>query len=242
MKRLLLSLVAILTCGALYAQMDVETSKPKRLAQSQLPMFKSVEINTNADITFIYVDDPNKCHIMYDLKGSFDTKFAYSVTADSLLKISERSVPKRKERSEVTIYHNRLERLDISKAKVVFNDPLRCKMVDFVASSSASLNCEMDNMDVKVSASGGSRVELSGQSRYVSVSATSNSTVVYLANLVTTSAWINATQGATVMVQPEERLVVKSTMGAVVKYGGAPEIFRAEQSLVGGEVFHVEEF
>ncbi len=242
MKRFLLSLVAILTCGALYAQMDVETSKPKRIAQAQLPPFTAVEINTNADVTFIYAEDLNKCHIMYDLKGSFDTKFAYSVTADSLLKISERSVPKRKERTEVTIYYNRLDRLDVSKAKVVFNDPLRGKMVDFVASSAGSINCEMDNMDVKVSASGGSHVELSGHSRYVSVSASSNSTVVYLANLVTTAAWINASQGATVMVHPEERLEVKATMGAVVKYSGAPKIFRAEQSLVGGEVFHVEEF
>ncbi len=240
MKKLLLTICSLVLCCVGYAQMNLEAIDPNAVPNSTLTPFTSVDIIASMIIRMERVDSPEECRIKYDLKGEVDSKFNYYVK-DSVLYIRERAIFKRTTISEAVIYYHDLKSMTISRSKVSLEGgALKCSLFDLKLLSESVFVGEVMCDDLKVSVQSRSRATLSGSSKYLTVEAMSNGQAD-LQHVSSVAAWVDASNGATVDVAIEERLDVKSSVGAVVRYYGAPTIVRSQKSLIGGEVFNVQE-
>ncbi|MFR9603586.1 MAG: DUF2807 domain-containing protein [Rikenellaceae bacterium] len=239
MKKLLLSIFALALSCVGYAQMNLEAINPDAVASSSLSTFTSIDIIAPMIIRLERVDSPEECKIKYDLKGVTDSKFNFEVK-DSVLYIRERVLFKRTSISEAVIYYHDLKSLTVSRAKVSLSGgAIKCSLFDLKLLTESVFVGGVECDDLKVSAQNRSRATLSGSSKYVTVEAISSG-VADLQNVSSVAAWVSASNGATVEVAVSERLDVKSSAGAVVKYHGNPSIVRSQKPLIGGEVFQID--
>ncbi len=239
MKKLIIYILTLMICDIAYGQMNLESINPQGVPNASLAPFCKVDINAPMLIRMERVSSLEECKIKYDLKGEVDSRFEFEV-ADSVLKIREKSNSKRMTISEAVIYYTDLKEISISRAKVTFEQNVEREMLDITLLSEGVITANIDCMDIKLSASGRSRVNITGQSKYASINASSGSNID-LTLFDCTAAWVDASHSATVELDVSERLEVKSIVGAVVKYHGNPSIVRSEKSLIGGEIFQVKE-
>lgn len=240
MIKTLLNILLILLCQVSYGQMTVNKTTSEGAVTAILPQFNSVDINAPMKLKFVRVDSAKENRIEFDLKGVTDSRFEYSIK-DSTLHISERASLRRTTTSEAIIYHSTpIRKVEVVRADIAFDSPLSSKLLDFKLHSEARLKCRVECEDMMLNISGRSTARVTGESRYLSISALSNSTAI-LRDVTTLSTWVDASYGATVEVHAGERLAVKSVVGAVVRYYGKPSIIRSGDSLIGGEILNMED-
>ncbi len=237
MGKLLIYILALMVGNVAYGQMNLEAVKPGGVPTVELMPFTEIDINAPMLIRLERVSSEEECRIKYDLKGTVDSKFEFDVV-DGVLKIRERSSSKRITISEAVIYYSQLDKISVSRAKVTFEQPVECLMFDIALSSEGVFVGDVESQDLKLTVSGRSRASITGESKYLSVTASSGS-IVDLTQVSCIAAWVEASHSATVELCVDERLEVKSVMGAVVRYVGDPVIVRSERSLIGGEIFHI---
>lgn len=80
--------------------------------------------------------------------------------------------------------------------------------------------------------SGNSAVDLTGATKYYTLTATSKSKV-NTRELISQSVRVSATSGSEVYVEAQERLEIASDTGATVFYRGEPVILRTATKLMG---------
>lgn len=234
MKRFLLSIFAILSAATLLAQ---ETTTPNiGPIRENLASFSSIDVNAPIKLTLIKIDKSEAPYIVYDTKGVYTSKFEFEVLkkGNGVLKIEERSDPKRESVTEVEVYFNELTDISISKADTSVVGTLTSQLLDLYISNDSHLVADIDTLDIKVYASGKCCIVLTGEARYQTVDI---STADYnAAKLSTVSTVASSSHNATVKVNASERLEAKSSTGGKILYCIEPVILRSEITLFGGEI------
>lgn len=234
MKRFLLSIFALLCATNLMAQESVATNLGP--IKESLPSFTSIDINAPIKLKLIKIDKAETPYIIYDTKGVYTSKFTYEVQKkdNGVLKIDERSDPKRESVTEVEVYFNELTDLSISKADTTVEGILTSQLLDIYISNDSHFVAEIDTLDVCVYASGKCSIILTGEARYQTVDI---STAEYnAAKLKTVSTVASSSHNAVVKVNATERLEAKTSTGGKILYATEPMILRSAITLFGGEI------
>lgn len=234
MKRFLLSIFALLCATNLMAQESVATNLGP--VKESLPSFTSIDINAPIKLKLIKIDKAETPYIIYDTKGVYTSKFTYEVQkkGNGVLKIDERSDPKRESVTEVEVYFNELTDLSISKADTTVEGTLTSQLLDIYISNDSHFVAEIDTLDVCVYASGKCSIILTGEARYQTVDI---STAEYnAAKLKTVSTVASSSHNAVVKVNATERLEAKTSTGGKILYATEPVILRSAITLFGGEI------
>lgn len=219
---------------SLYAvaqETQVIESKP---IKEFLSSFSIINVDAPVKMELIKVGSDEAPYIIYDTKGA-DSKFTFGVDSkNKVLKITERSDPKRESVTEVKVYFNELSDISISKAKVVVEGTIESQMLDLYISNDAHFIADIDVMDVVTFAGGKSRVMLTGKARYHSADVSASE--YDAGGLVTVSTSAESGHNAVVKVNASERLEVKTATGGKIFYNTRPVILRSEVTLFGGEI------
>ena len=130
MKRALLSIFAILSLFNVCAQeAPVANIGP---VKETLSSFKAIDINAPIKLKLTKIDKTETPYIVYDTKGAYTSKFTFEVQNrdGGILKIEERSDPKRESVTEVEVYFNELTDISISKADTTVDGVLDSQLLD----------------------------------------------------------------------------------------------------------------
>ena len=234
MKRFIISIFAIFCITNISAQET--TSEQSGPVQMNLSSFTAIDVNAPIKLKLIKIDKSETPYIIYDTKGVYTSKFSVEVEKkrNGILKIEERSDPKRESTTEVSVYFNELTDISISKADVTIDGTLKSNLLDLYLSNGTHFTADIDALDTKVTASGKCCIVLTGHSRYQTVDI---STAEYnAAKLETLSTVASSSHNAIVKINATERLEAKTSTGGKILYHIEPVILRTEITLFGGEI------
>lgn len=232
MRTILLIIATLITAVQLSAQ-EVPTTASGPIKQG-LTRFSSIDVDAPIKLTLIEISEEEIPYIVYDTKEVYTSKFSFEVDKNGVLKIRERNDPKRESITEVQVYYNYLENINIAKADVVAESIIDAPLLDIYISNDAHFIAEIDTQDLKIYITGRCRVEISGEALYQTADVAS---AVYNAvNLSTMSTTVSVSHNANATVDAYQRLEAKSSTGGTISYKSFPEIYRQDLSLFGGEV------
>lgn len=247
MKKSILSALALLLTLAVRAQADFETGttvpateaatlSPTERSEWLMP-FGAVVIDATAEVRFVAVSAAEAPRIVYDTKGDYTTKFRAEVR-DGVLRIRERADSHRLERTIVTVHYTALQSLTVTDAKVTFGNLLTASMFDLTIGARASFEAEIAVDDLAMELSGDSRATLSGKARYLTLTASTGQ--VDAAELECMSAVVSVKNKARVTIDATDRLEAKSATDGTIGYRREPNLLRATQSLLAGDIGRIE--
>ncbi len=235
MKIQISSAIALLFSFAGFAQtiepISLESSDTAQ--QEWLQSFSAVEINAPLNILFIRIPAAEAPKIIYDTKGAYTTKFRFDIK-NHVLRINEKADSRRPEQTIVTVYYNSLESLSLFDATASFREPLIADLFDLTIGSRAALTTTLNVKDLKMNVTGNSSVTLDGSARYLTLDASTGK--VDALNLVVMAARVNATSGASVMLDATERLEATTSTSGTVYYKTEPSIMRGGIHFMGGNI------
>lgn len=239
MKKMILSAVmlALAACG--FAQERGTEAVPEPGMRSEwLPSFTSVVVAAPLDIRFIRVPDTQAPKIEYDTKGSYTTKFKAEVK-DKVLRITEKYDSRRAARTQVTVYFNDLQSVNVSDAAATFEGTLCATLLDLWVDGRASLTASLDIKDLRMELSGHSSATLSGSARYLTLMLSTGSLLAQ--KLETMSAQVNVTGSGSADLWVTDRLEAKTSTGGKIAYRGNPSIVRGGSKFMGGDIKQITE-
>ena len=235
MKIQISSAIALLFSFAGFAQtiepISLESSDTAQ--QEWLQSFSAVEINAPLNILFIRIPAAEAPKIIYDTKGAYTTKFRFDIK-NHVLRINEKAESRRPEQTIVTVYYNSLESLSLFDATASFREPIIADLFDLTIGSRAALTTTLDVKDLKMNVTGNSSATLDGSARYLTLDASTGK--VDALNLVVMAARVNATSGASVMLDATERLEATTSTSGTVYYKTEPSIMRGGIHFMGGNI------
>ncbi len=235
MKIQISSAIALLFSFAGFAQtiepISLESSDTAQ--QEWLQSFSAVEINAPLNILFIRIPAAEAPKIIYDTKGAYTTKFRFDIK-NHVLRINEKADSRRPEQTIVTVYYNSLESLSLFDATASFREPIIADLFDLTIGSRAALTTTLDVKDLKMNVTGNSSATLYGSARYLTLDASTGK--VDALNLVVMAARVNATSGASVMLDATERLEATTSTSGTVYYKTEPSIMRGGIHFMGGNI------
>ncbi len=235
MKIQISSAIALLFSFAGFAQtiepISLESSDTAQ--QEWLQSFSAVEINAPLNILFIRIPAAEAPKIIYDTKGAYTTKFRFDIK-NHVLRINEKADSRRPEQTIVTVYYNSLESLSLFDATASFREPIIADLFDLTIGSRAALTTTLNVKDLKMNVTGNSSATLDGSARYLTLDASTGK--VDALNLVVMAARVNATSGASVMLDATERLEATTSTSGTVYYKTEPSIMRGGIHFMGGNI------
>ncbi len=238
MKKMMLAFVAVLMAFTGFAQTQTDENTTATPQSEWLQTFSSIEISGPMDVVLVAVSGEQAPKISWDTKGAYTSKFRYQVK-DRVLRLSERTDPRRPERTTVTIYYNTLQELRVDDARVTCQDALRSDLFDLYVEGQASLEAELDVKDLKMELSGQSTAKLSGTARYMTLTATSGT--VSAEALEVMSATVESRSSASVRINVSERIDARTSMKGTITFKGKPSIVRgAGVRFMGGSIVGIE--
>ena len=227
-------MICIFMFAAFGLSAQTDTSSASQPMKQGLTRFTAIDVDAPIKLILTKIDEYDVPYIIYDTKEVYTSKFSFDVDRNGVLKIRERSDSKRESITEVEVFYNTLDTIIISKADVTAEGVIATTLLDIEISSDAHFTAEIDTLDLKISLTGQSVVELNGSALYQTADI---STGLYSAiNLKTMSATVFASHNAHIMVDASQRLEAKTATGGVISYKSKPEIYREDVSLFGGEV------
>lgn len=227
-------MICIFMFAAFELSAQGDASSASQPMKQGLTRFTTIDVDAPIKLTLTKIDEYDVPYIIYDTKEVYTSKFSFEVDRNGVLKIRERQDPKRENITEVEVFYNTLDTIIISKADVTAMGVINTPLLDIYISNDAHLNAEIEALDLKISLTGKSIVELKGSALYQTADI---STGQYSAlNLSTMSSTASASHNAIVMIDAYQRLEAKTTTGGTISYKSLPEIYREDISLFGGEV------
>lgn len=198
-----------------------------------LAPFNTLDVDASVKLTLVKIKEHEAPYIIYDTKGAENPKFSFEVK-DKKLKVRERYDSSRKTVTDVTIGFTSLTDISIARADATVKDVLTAQLLDLYITKDAHFTAEVNVLDIMVYASGDSRIELSGETRYHTADISS---AHYNAHeMMSVSSIVSASHSAVVRVNAEERLELKTTTGGKIFYYTQPVILRTEVTTFGGEI------
>lgn len=235
MKKLAMTLLMLTLFGATQAQTAATESGEQR---EWLTSFTAVEVAAPLDIRFVQVPDTEAPKIIYDTKGSYTTRFRFEVR-DRVLTVSERPDARRSERTQVTVYYNRLERIAIADATATFDSTLVATVLDLTVGGMAQVKAKLDVKDLKLEQTGKSHASLTGAARYLSLYLSSGS--LDAGALEVMSAEANVTGSGSASLWVTDRFEGRTSTGGKIAYRGNPTIIRGGEKFMGGDITRIGE-
>ena len=232
MRTILLIIATIFTAVQLSAQ-EIPSTTSGPIKQG-LTRFSKIDVDAPIKLTLIEISENEIPYIVYDTKEVYTSKFSFEVDKNGVLKIRERNDPKRESITEVQVYYNFLEDINIAKADVVAESVIDAPLLDIYISNDSHFVADVETLDVCVYASGKCSIIITGEARYQTVDV---STAEYNASkLETVSTVASSSHNAVVKVNASERLEAKTSTGGKVLYATEPVILRSAITLFGGEI------
>ena len=186
------------------------------------PDFHAVEVEGAMKVRFETADAEHPVGISY-----YANDFKVSKVENGVLKLRmQRS--KEADSLQVTVRYNTLSAVKVSGAAVHFAGLLKTNLLDVKVSGGARFETTLDAADLQLEVTGRSKVTLRGKVRYMD--AVVSTAVVDASQLQAMAVTVDASNKAEVTVQATERVVMKSTTGAVIRYAGNPSIERSHTS------------
>ena len=170
------------------------------------PDFHAVEVEGAMKVRFETADAEHPVGISYYANDFKAGKYVSKVENGVLKLRMQRS--KEADSLQVTVRYNTLSAVKVSGA--------------------ARFETTLDAADLQLEVTGRSKVTLRGKVRYMD--AVVSTAVVDASQLQAMAVTVDASNKAEVTVQATERVVMKSTTGAVIRYAGNPSIERSHTS------------
>ena len=234
MKKTILTVLMLCIVGLTRAESPANSGEQREWLTS----FTAVEVTAPVDLHFYRVPDTEAPKSIYDTKGSYTTRFRFGVQ-DKVLRISERPDSRRPERTQVSVYYNSLDRIDIADAGATFDSPLVATVLDLTVGGMAEVKAPMAVKDLKLDITGKSRVTLTGSARYLTLFISSG--VLEAAALEVMSAVSNVTSSGTASLWVTDRFEGKTSTGGKITYKGSPTIIRGSMKFMGGDITRIRE-
>lgn len=229
MKNLILSLLSLIFAASVSAQAPAGATETSQW----LTEFTEITLNGPFHIVIEMVPDTEAPCIVYDTKGSYTSKFRAEVK-NGVLQISERAEARRETVTNVTVRCHRLDKIRITGATASFAQPVDARMMDIVVSGGGVLTAALEMTDLQLEATGKSRVILTGNLRYLSLTAASSK--VDASQLKVMSAEVEASNGSEVTLDVTDRLRARTSTDARITYVGFPTVVRSGKSFTGGDI------
>ena len=234
MKKTILTVLMLCIVGLTRAESPANSGEQREWLTS----FTAVEVTAPVDLHFYRVPDTEAPKIIYDMKGSYTTRFRFGVQ-DKVLRISERPDSRRPERTQVSVYYNSLDRIAIADAVATFDSTLVATVLDLTVGGMAEVKAPMAVKDLKLDITGKSRVTLTGSARYLTLFISSG--VLEAAALEVMSAVSNVTSSGTASLWVTDRFEGKTSTGGKITYKGSPTIIRGSMKFMGGDITRIRE-
>lgn len=190
------------------------------------PDFHAVEVEGAMKVRFETADAEYPVDISYYANDFKAGKYVSKVENGVLKLRMQRS--KEADSLQVTVRYNTLSAVKVSGAAVHFAGLLKTNLLDVKVSGGARFETTLDAADLQLEVTGRSRVTLRGKVRYMD--AVVSTAVVDASQLQAMAVTVDASNKAEVTVQATERVVMKSTTGAAIRYAGNPSIERSHTS------------
>lgn len=247
MKRVLIAMILAMVTFAASAQVTASTVASASTTQTvkaealpktdRLASFNSVKIAGPMNVEFKRVATAQESRITYDTKGEITSKFKFEIDKKGVLLVSEKNDSKRTSVTDVTIYYHALREVKISHAKVIFEGAVEADIFDLIVSGGATVIIEVKAMDIAVECTGTSRLTLGGDTKYLTMRA--STAKLDCTNLSVVSATVEASHSAEVRLFVQERLEATTSTGAKLLYKGMPTILRNHNAIFGGEIINI---
>lgn len=197
------------------------------VAQQRLwPDFHAVEVEGTMRVRFETADAEHPVGISY-YANDFKTGKYVSKVENGVLKLRmQRS--KSVDSLQVTVRYNSLNSVKVSGGAAQFAGLLKTNLLDVKVSSGARFEATLDVADLQIEVTGRSNVTLRGKTRYMD--AVVSTAVVDASQLQVMAVTVDASNKAEVTVQASDRVVMKSSTGALIRYAGNPAIERSHTS------------
>lgn len=235
---MMLAFAAVLMAFTGFAQTQSDENTTSAVQSEWLQNFSSLEILGPVDVVLVAVSGEQAPKISWDTKGAYTSKFRYQIK-DRVLRISERTDPRRPERTTVTVYYNTLRELRVSDARVTCQDTLCGDLFDLYVEGKSSVEAGLDVKDLKMDLSGQSTANLSGVARYMTLTATAGTVSAEALDVM--SATVESRSGASVRISVSERIDARTSMRGTITFKGKPSIIRgAGVRFMGGSIVGIE--
>jgi len=232
MKRIGIIVLLLLASRSASAQVSVPDRadaalRADTLAEQRLwSDFHAVEVEGPMQVRFIAADPQHPVGISYRATDFKAGKYVNKVENGVLKLRMQRS--KSADSLQVTVRYNTLTAVKVADGDVRFEGVLKAHLLDVRISGGARFEATLDAADLQLEVTGRSRVILSGKVRYMDAAV--STACVDASQLQAMAVTVAASNKAGVTVQAADRVAMKSTTGAVVRYGGNPPIERSHTS------------
>lgn len=195
------------------------------------PDFHAVEVEGPMKVRFETADAEHPVGISYYAKD-FKTGKYVSKVENGVLKLKLQR-QKSADSLQVTVRYNKLDGVKVSGGDVRFSGLLKTHLLDVKVSGGAHFEATLDVADVLLEVTGHSNVILRGKSRYLD--AVISTAVVDASQLQAMAATVDASNKADVTIQATDRVLLKATTNAVIRYAGNPAVERSRMpSILSG--------
>lgn len=238
MKKIAIIVISLMVVGRAAAQVSISsptsdnscvhtdnemnTSDMKRI----WPDFHAVEVEGPMQVCFEAADAQHPVGVSYHARDFGGAKYVCKVESGVLKLRMQRS--KSVDSLRVTVRYNNLSAVKVADGSVRFDGLLKTHLLDVKVSGGAAFEATVDAADLQLEVTGHSRVILRGSSRYMDAAVSTAS--VDASQLRAMAVTVDASNKAVVTVLATDRVVMKSTTGAVVRYAGNPAIERSRTS------------
>ena len=238
MRRIAIIAVWLLAAGRVSAQVSISAPTSDNTIQQApvqsdtvserriWPDFHAVEIDGPMQVRFEAADAQHPVGVSYHARDFEGAKYVCKVENGVLKLRMQRS--KSVDSLQVTVRYNNLRGVKVADGSVRFAGLLKTHLLDVRVSGGACFEATIDASDLQLEVTGHSRVTLRGKVRYMDAAVSTAS--VDASQLQAMAVTVDASNKAAVTVQATDRVVMKSTTGAVIRYAGNPAVERSRTS------------
>ena len=238
MKRIAIIALWLLAAGRASAQVSISAPTSGNAAEQTSvqsdtvserriwPDFHAVEIDGPMQVRFEAADAQHPAGVGYRATDFAGAKCVCKVESGVLRLRMQRS--KSIDSLQVTVRYNNLRSVKVADGSVRFDGLLKTHLLDVKVSGGACFDATIDAADLQLEVTGHSRVMLSGEVRYLDAVVSTAS--VDASQLRAMAVTVDASNKAAVTVQATDRVAMKATTGAAIRYAGNPAVERSRTS------------
>lgn len=249
MKKILFVAAMLFVAGGATAQVSIPAGETENTVQPAVvatdsavreriwPDFHAVEIQGVMSVRLCVADAEHPVGVNFYTSDPGTGRYTREVE-NGVLKLKMQKAQS-VDSVRVTVYYTKLDRINVDRAAVEVVGPLKAHLLDLKVSGGARFTATLDVADVALEVTGRSEVFLSGNTRYLD--AVVSTALASLRKLEAMAVDVEASNKAEVSVCATDRIKMKSTTGALIRYSGNPAIERSTvPSLLSGTLERVD--
>ena len=208
MQRIVMILAALMMSTAVVAQQSTH--------REWMGDFTSVSLSGNMKVKMVRISDSEQPMLVVNTTDESASRLSYTIDDNGVLKIRESNSRNRTVDTDIEIRFRTVDGLKIAGSRVEIDGELEVPVRDIEVSGSGTLKGSVKATDLKLTVSGQSDVDLTGEARYLKLDVSAAD--IDLSKLEAMSAEVTATQRGEATVRVSERLVATTNLGGTVFY------------------------